>query len=72
MPDLAEILANHDGMGYVVAPAGFGKTHLIADAVKLSAGRQLILTHTHSGVDALKKKLKKFLNKLTIKSMKLK
>lgn len=59
MPNLAEILAAHEGKGYVIAPAGFGKTHLIADAVKHSQGRQLILTHTHAGVDALKKKLQK-------------
>lgn len=59
MPNLPEILANHEGKGYVIAPAGFGKTHLIADAVMHSSGRQLILTHTHAGVDALKKKLQK-------------
>lgn len=59
MPSLPEILANHNGKGYVIAPAGFGKTHLIADAVKISEGRQLILTHTHAGVDALKRKLQK-------------
>lgn len=59
MPSLPEILARHEGKGYVIAPAGFGKTHLIADAVMHSSGRQLILTHTHAGVDALKKKLQK-------------
>ena len=59
MPTLPEILASHEGKGYVVAPAGFGKTHLIADSVMHSEGRQLILTHTHAGVDALKKKLQK-------------
>lgn len=59
MPSLPEILAGHAGKGYVIAPAGFGKTHLIADAVMHSSGRQLILTHTHAGVDALKKKLQK-------------
>lgn len=59
MPTLPEILASHEGKGYVVAPAGFGKTHLIANAVMYSEGRQLILTHTHAGVDALKKKLQK-------------
>ncbi len=59
MVNLPEILASYKKKGYVVAPAGFGKTHLIADAVKISQGRQLILTHTHAGVDALKKKLQK-------------
>ena len=32
----------------VVAPAGCGKTRLIADAVRQGEGRQLILTHTHA------------------------
>ena len=30
MPELSEILAAHQGPGYVVAPAGYGKTHLIS------------------------------------------
>ena len=33
MPELSEILSANRGIGYVVAPAGFGKTHLIAEAV---------------------------------------
>lgn len=43
--------------GLVVAPAGCGKTHLIADSVGCAAGKQLVLTHTHAGVDALRTKL---------------
>jgi len=44
----------------LVAPAGCGKTHLIAKSVaKYNSGRELILTHTHAGVDSLKTKLKK-------------
>jgi len=43
--------------GLVVAPAGCGKTHLIAESVGYAEGRQLILTHTHAGVDALRTKL---------------
>jgi hypothetical protein len=44
--------------GYVIAPAGCGKTHLIAVAIqKYCSGRELILTHTHAGVAALKQKL---------------
>ena len=39
--------------GRVVAPAGCGKTHLIADSVAHCVGRQLILTHTHAGVRAI-------------------
>ena len=41
----------------VVAPAGCGKTELIADSVGCSRGRQLILTHTHAGVDSLRRRL---------------
>lgn len=39
--------------GLVVAPAGCGKTHLIADSVAHNQGRQLVLTHTHAGVRAI-------------------
>jgi hypothetical protein len=42
--------------GYVIAPAGYGKTHLIALAVRASSGRQLILTHTFAGVNSIKTK----------------
>ena len=44
----------------VVLPAGAGKTELIARATQFasaSAGRQLILTHTHAGVYALRARL---------------
>ncbi|MBL6974737.1 MAG: AAA family ATPase [Deltaproteobacteria bacterium] len=43
----------------VEAPAGCGKTHLIAEAVGLCDDDlpQLVLTHTHAGVDALRKHL---------------
>ena len=44
---------------FVIAPAGCGKTELIAKAVYLDAGRRsLVLTHTHAGIDALRKRLK--------------
>lgn len=44
----------------VVAGAGCGKTHRIAESVALgSAGRDLILTHTHAGVDAIRGHLRK-------------
>ena len=43
--------------GLVVAPAGCGKTHLIGEAVGLSQGRQLVLTHTHAGVGAIRARL---------------
>jgi len=43
----------------IVAPAGCGKTELIADSVSHCDGLQLILTHTHAGVNSLRKRLKK-------------
>ena len=42
----------------VVAPAGCGKTQLIAQAVaQNNSGRDLVLTHTHAGVNALRGRL---------------
>ena len=58
MCELAAVLAAHDGSGYVVAPAGYGKTHLIAEAAARSSGRQLVLTHTYAGVNALRHKMR--------------
>lgn len=43
---------------YVVAAAGCGKTELIADAVGITPGRSLVLTHTHAGVGALRGRLR--------------
>ena len=43
--------------GAIIAPAGHGKTEMIADIVLASEGKQLLLTHTNAGVDALKKRL---------------
>lgn len=58
MPEnLPKILADFPSKGYVIAPAGYGKTHLIALAVKAASHRQLILTHTFAGVNSLKAKL---------------
>jgi hypothetical protein len=42
---------------FVVAPAGYGKTHAIATCLKHTNGRQLVLTHTHAGVASIKEKL---------------
>src|SRR5688572_11930398 len=43
----------------VIAPAGCGKTHTIAQMIELcDSGVQLILTHTHAGVQSLAKRLK--------------
>ena len=58
MCELPAILAAHEGAGYVVAPAGYGKTHLIAESTARSAGRQLVLTHTYAGVNALRRKMR--------------
>ena len=58
MPELSDVLAAHRGSGYVVAQAGFGKTHLIAEAVSRSTERQLVLTHTYAGVNALRRKMR--------------
>jgi AAA domain len=55
--DLAIKLNDCTTKGYVIAPAGYGKTHLIALAVRASSGRQLILTHTFAGVNSIKTKM---------------
>lgn len=49
----AKALANST-RGFIIAPAGCGKTFLLAEAVSISHGRQLILTHTHAGVRAIR------------------
>jgi hypothetical protein len=56
--DLSGILAGHTGTGFVTAPAGYGKTHLIAAAVGRAARRQLVLTHTFAGVSAIRRKMR--------------
>lgn len=57
--DEAESLARSNRAA-MVAAAGCGKTHLIASAVANHAsGRELILTHTHAGVDAIRARLAK-------------
>lgn len=43
----------------LVSPAGYGKTHTIAESLKHADGKQLILTHTHAGVSSLRDKIKK-------------
>ena len=53
-----------DYLGYVarskslvIAPAGYGKTYAIAECLKYTQGKQLVLTHTHAGVASLKEKI---------------
>jgi hypothetical protein len=61
MPEASEADITHIAAtatsGCVVAAAGCGKTEQIAMATKITTGRRLILTHTHAGVDALRKRL---------------
>ena len=45
--------------GLVESPAGCGKTEAIVRAVEYCTDPQLILTHTHAGVDALKQRFRK-------------
>ncbi|MFO0750340.1 MAG: UvrD-helicase domain-containing protein [Myxococcota bacterium] len=53
---LEEMLATK--RGFVVAAAGCGKTQLLARIVAdPRSGRQLVLTHTHAGVAAVKRRL---------------
>ena len=56
MPDAADLFAL--GTAAVVAPAGHGKTEIIANVAALS-GRALILTHTHAGVHAIRSRIKR-------------
>ena len=51
--DESRALANSQ-RGIVIGPAGHGKTYLLAEAVSCSVGRQLVLTHTHGGVRAIR------------------
>ena len=46
--------------GFVESPAGCGKTEAIVRTVsKYCCGRQLVLTHTHAGVDALRHRFRR-------------
>lgn len=55
--ELALKLNSFATKGYVIAPAGYGKTHLIALSVKAATKRQLVLTHTFAGVNSIKTKM---------------
>lgn len=56
MPEAEELYAL--GSGAVVAPAGHGKTEIIANVAAIGR-RALILTHTHAGVHAIRARLKR-------------
>lgn len=56
--DMARAFASQE-RALVVAAAGCGKTELVAKAVAANqGGRELILTHTHAGVRALRDRLR--------------
>lgn len=59
MPPEIDLLAIERGS--ITAPAGCGKTQLIADALKSHSGDRpiLVLTHTNAGVTALRTRLKR-------------
>ncbi len=42
----------------LIAPAGYGKTFTIAECMKYTSGKQLILTHTHAGITSIRNKIK--------------
>lgn len=56
MPDAADLFGL--GNAAVVAPAGHGKTEIIANVAAMGR-RALILTHTHAGVHAIRARLKR-------------
>ncbi len=59
MFDYLEFVSQKKSM--LIAPAGFGKTHTIAECLKYTpeGETQLILTHTHAGIASIKEKIKK-------------
>lgn len=56
MPNAAELIGL--GNAAIVAPAGHGKTEIIANVAAMGR-RALILTHTHAGVHAIRSRLKR-------------
>lgn len=57
MPEAQLLALATRGSG--IAAAGCGKTELIAKATASVAGRQLILTHTNAGVEAIRRRLRR-------------
>ena len=55
--ELNQILTKENAA--IVAPAGHGKTEMITEVVEKASGKQLVLTHTNSGVYALEDRLRK-------------
>ena len=59
MPSEEALALASSRRGLIIAPAGCGKTFLLAEAVSCSQGRQLVLTHTHAGVRAIRDHLER-------------
>jgi hypothetical protein len=60
MSDEIEIQLANQETSFLIAPAGYGKTELIAKAVAANEeGKELVLTHTHAGVRSLRDRLKR-------------
>lgn len=49
------------GKTLLIAPAGYGKTHTLAECLNYTSecDKQLILTHTHAGIASIKEKIRK-------------
>ncbi len=61
MTDAATLAGTH--LASVAAAAGCGKTYLISEAVcRYGTRRDLVLTHTHAGVDAICRKIQSLRN----------
>ncbi len=60
MPEIPEVALSRSHRAVLIASAGCGKTEVIARAVCLHDGhRQLVLTHTHAGVRALRDRFRR-------------
>lgn len=59
MIDIGDFTTHSKSM--LIAPAGYGKTYTISSCLKSlsGSGKQLVLTHTHAGVAAIKEKVAK-------------
>lgn len=59
MFDIKDFISKDKSM--LIAPAGYGKTHTIAECLKniKCIKKQLVLTHTHAGVASIKEKIKR-------------
>jgi len=56
MPDLNEFIGYSHSL--LIAPAGYGKTHTIAECLNLVKGKHLVLTHTNAGIGSILEKVK--------------